>query len=114
MFLFKQKTAYWMLISDWSSAVCSSELDRPRRPADGGQGRLQRAARLRPAGDDHLDEPHPRLARRADRIRQRRDRAGFEQQGRTGQGSQIGRASLREGGLQYVEVLAVAVTLQKK
>src|SRR3546814_2027308 len=27
-FLFKQKTAYEMRISDWSSDVCSSDLDR--------------------------------------------------------------------------------------
>src|SRR3546814_3417276 len=27
-FLFKQKTAYGMRISDWSSDVCSSDLDR--------------------------------------------------------------------------------------
>src|SRR3546814_7368670 len=29
-FFFKQKTAYEMRISDWSSDVCSSDLDRPR------------------------------------------------------------------------------------
>src|SRR3546814_10142870 len=26
VFFFKQKTAYWMRISDWSSDVCSSDL----------------------------------------------------------------------------------------
>src|SRR3546814_4859505 len=31
-FFFKQKTAYELLISDWSSDVCSSDLDH-RRPA---------------------------------------------------------------------------------
>src|SRR3546814_3907323 len=30
-FFFKQKTAYEMRISDWSSDVCSSDLGRPRR-----------------------------------------------------------------------------------
>src|SRR3546814_3060881 len=30
-FFFKQKTAYEMRISDWSSDVCSSDLNRPRR-----------------------------------------------------------------------------------
>src|SRR3546814_6885504 len=36
-FFFKQKTAYDMRISDWSSDVCSSDLDRRRgrRLADG-------------------------------------------------------------------------------
>src|SRR3546814_1901501 len=33
-FFFKQKTAYEMRISDWSSDVCSSDLP-PRRPARG-------------------------------------------------------------------------------
>src|SRR3546814_20776045 len=41
LFFFKQKTAYEMRISDWSSDVCSSDLGTPRRreppasPADG-------------------------------------------------------------------------------
>src|SRR3546814_4039542 len=30
-FFFKQKTAYEMRISDWSSDVCSSDLSRPDR-----------------------------------------------------------------------------------
>src|SRR3546814_891318 len=32
-FFFKQKTAYEMRISDWSSGVCSSDLRGRRRPA---------------------------------------------------------------------------------
>src|SRR3546814_17235346 len=32
-FFFKQKTAYEMRISDWSSDVCSSDLPRPARPS---------------------------------------------------------------------------------
>src|SRR3546814_8316982 len=32
-FFFKQKTAYEMRISDWSSDVCSSDLHRAGRPA---------------------------------------------------------------------------------
>src|SRR3546814_9977929 len=31
VFFFKQKTAYEMRISDWSSDVCSSDLERSRR-----------------------------------------------------------------------------------
>src|SRR3546814_19231125 len=34
-FFFKQKTAYEMRISDWSSDVCSSDLDVFGRPASG-------------------------------------------------------------------------------
>src|SRR3546814_14898302 len=32
IFFFKQKTAYEMRISDWSSDVCSSDLSRRRKP----------------------------------------------------------------------------------
>src|SRR3546814_10619422 len=50
-FLFKQKTAYEMRISDWSSDVCSSDLAH----ADGGDGDEQRHAhdvdRLDPVGE---------------------------------------------------------------
>src|SRR3546814_12155498 len=45
-FFFKQKTAYEMRISDWSSDVCSSDL----RPGDAGD-RLDRPARGGLAGD---------------------------------------------------------------
>src|SRR3546814_10630639 len=34
LFFFKQKTAYEMRISDWSSDVCSSDLRPPLMPAD--------------------------------------------------------------------------------
>src|SRR3546814_2511468 len=60
-FFFKQKTAYEMRISDWSSDVCSSDLEQERtdqllqvqqrgirRPDGGGRGGLG----PRPAGDD--------------------------------------------------------------
>src|SRR3546814_10342560 len=40
-FFFKQKTAYEMRISDWSSDVCSSDLDGGGR----GEGRSGRASR---------------------------------------------------------------------
>src|SRR3546814_20627837 len=62
MFLFKQKTAYEMRISDWSSDVCSSDL-RHRRlrlhrrpPPLGVPGRNHGRARPRPglAGRRHL------------------------------------------------------------
>src|SRR3546814_11957544 len=36
-FFFKQKTAYEMRISDWSSDVCSSDLLRYQHPAGGGE-----------------------------------------------------------------------------
>src|SRR3546814_5449598 len=52
-FFFKQKTAYEMRISDWSSDVCSSDLcpERGRRrdelPAIGGAGDRYRAGKGR-------------------------------------------------------------------
>src|SRR3546814_7057172 len=46
-FFFKQKTAYEMRISDWSSDVCSSDLIEPRQPAhqkSGSSGSFRVAA----------------------------------------------------------------------
>src|SRR3546814_6883618 len=37
-FFFKQKTAYEMRISDWSSDVCSSDLEQQRAVGPGGLG----------------------------------------------------------------------------
>src|SRR3546814_7030927 len=59
-FFFKQKTAYEMRISDWSSDVCSSDLPRRSPRRDGGLARpvVEAAARLfaDPARLDILDE----------------------------------------------------------
>src|SRR3546814_7791532 len=38
-FFFKQKTAYYMRISDWSSDVCSTDLIEPNRPRQHISGR---------------------------------------------------------------------------
>src|SRR3546814_16174447 len=43
VFFFKQKTAYEMRISDWSSDVCSSDLPRPRVVAHPRLGPFARA-----------------------------------------------------------------------
>src|SRR3546814_1581139 len=43
-FFFKQKTAYEMRISDWSSDVCSSELGYEAGTADGLMGRRTSSA----------------------------------------------------------------------
>src|SRR3546814_9835506 len=40
-FVFKQKTAYEMRISDWSSDVCSSDLQRGADEQDGAHSALQ-------------------------------------------------------------------------
>src|SRR3546814_7971580 len=48
VFLFKQKTAYEMRISDWSSDVCSSDLgDGARSPARADPHDHRRASRTR-------------------------------------------------------------------
>src|SRR3546814_6395438 len=84
-FFFKQKTAYEMRISDWSSDVCSSDLvagglDRP----SGG-----RAAPSLLRGGRH---------RRRGRRSEREGRAGA----RRAADREIGRASCRESVCQYV------------
>src|SRR3546814_6911675 len=38
LFFFRQKTAYEMRISDWSSDVCSSDLEEPIHALDGFLG----------------------------------------------------------------------------
>src|SRR3546814_1264422 len=95
-FFFKQKTAYEMRISDWSSDVCSSDLDgSPARfcrhsPAAAGFDRAGRA------GTDGAAQP---LADDPDQYRRR----GADAQGRRAwRVVEIGRASCRERVWQYV------------
>src|SRR3546814_1883365 len=80
-FFFKQKTAYEMRISDWSSDVCSSDL-----PPDGVHDTTGHAVR--------------RFLLRARRQPPAGCRAGGERS--FGGGLQIGRASCRERVCQYV------------
>src|SRR3546814_2213844 len=59
-FFFKQKTAYEMRISDWSSDVCSSDLlcgGGAGRGADGGQAGRGSDARSAQAGRDRARAP---------------------------------------------------------
>src|SRR3546814_13234114 len=73
-FFFKQKTAYEMRISDWSSDVCSSDLvDRVHGQADAvdadrtlpcdvpvqRRGRIERPALRTRVVDDAAHAPHP-------------------------------------------------------
>src|SRR3546814_2106087 len=57
-FFYKQKTAYEMRISDWSSDVCSSDLGLDRHVAQGH-------ARLRRQAFDGLPDVFDRIAPRA-------------------------------------------------
>src|SRR3546814_10381993 len=73
-FFFKQKTAYEMRISDWSSDVCSSDLDRRRagvRRARAGRRDLRQRPAKRQGDAQVLDRDitqrcaaHPRSAHR--------------------------------------------------
>src|SRR3546814_5594464 len=59
-FFFKQKTAYELRISDWSSDVCSSDLDGKGEPAAHGLTGLRREHRRHffPYLVDRLERPH--------------------------------------------------------
>src|SRR3546814_1368639 len=90
IFFFKQKTAYEMRISDWSSDVCSSDLlrivgiDEPRETDDVGGLVVQRdieVLRRQQRADDLVDAPI-QIVHVA--------------------GGKIGRASCRERVCQYV------------
>src|SRR3546814_4353063 len=90
IFFFKQKTAYEMRISDWSSDVCSSDLRlRIRRMID-------RYAVDAGQGGQHLG---PEI------FRKDRSAGPLVHEGVGGHGDdqeKIGRASCRERGCQYV------------
>src|SRR3546814_4779231 len=92
-FFFKQKTAYEMRISDWSSDVCSSDLARSSDGADFWT--------CRPIPFFHA--AHAWGGRRFDLVPENRHRGPRSRShGRAGAGIQIGRASCRERVCQYV------------
>src|SRR3546814_6202564 len=89
-FFFKQKTAYDMRISDWSSDVCSSDLDH-RGLHD---RRIEQAARQ----DGEASLGQQRLAIAADHLA-----VGLANVFQVlGHGAEIGRASCRARVCQYV------------
>src|SRR3546814_4691746 len=75
VFFFKQKTAYEVRISDWSSDVCSSDLANRRCNGKLGSGRGRGGDRAGEAGVDEgivvAEQPAEPLARRVDRVRYR-------------------------------------------
>src|SRR3546814_10385270 len=121
-FFFKQKTAYEMRISDWSSDVCSSDLRA--RTADGDIDTILRieefdltrqliGARRRERHDDHFGFLALKFIYRPDARRRRQgcgERIYLHIIGRNDKdifpsdlgGAQIGRASCRERVCQYV------------
>src|SRR3546814_5247438 len=94
-FCFKQKTAYEMRISDWSSDVCSSDLWRRRLPAAALSMLLAVALTL--AGAVHALPPQGSATPSSDSI----SRAEAFVPWICGPGK-IGRASCRERVCQYV------------
>src|SRR3546814_3031261 len=64
-FFFKQKTAYEMRISDWSSDVCSSDLRKGRR----SRYRSRRIARVVSGRRCHLRRKRRQSRRRTDQVR---------------------------------------------
>src|SRR3546814_9108708 len=83
-FFFKQKTAYEMRISDWSSDVCSSDLEQRRFAGCHSSSRLDSSVLVAP--------PSPAHGRASAHICALAAHAG----------RQIGRASCRERVCQYV------------
>src|SRR3546814_4516686 len=100
-FCFKQKTAYEVRISDWSSDVCSSDLGQPchsSRPAEGCNavtGAVEVVRRL--THDIKLEGSHPQLGRTTLTVNGLRS---FPESTHTLQ--EIGRASCRESECPYV------------
>src|SRR3546814_1649977 len=106
VFFFKQKTAYEIRISGWSSDVCSSDLRRSvliqleRTGASHLGGRIESAV-------DALDRVHPEVERvrqhgQEDGVRERKGELHRVVVDRLEGLHQIGRASCRERVCQYV------------
>src|SRR3546814_3923060 len=93
-FFFKQKTAYEMRISDWSSDVCSSDLTSPAGDA------MARSDRTRDRSARDAAAPHLRC--RGDRRRAETERVLNLTSAMTLDAPTIGRASCRERVGQYV------------
>src|SRR3546814_3652857 len=91
IFFFKQRAAYEMRISDWSSDVCSSDLDDLARQIVGGGADLAgtRMGAFRAIGDSAQYGAHLR-------------RHGVEVVAQFAVTFKIGRASCRESVCQYV------------
>src|SRR3546814_5167671 len=107
-FFFKQKTAYEVRISDWSSDVCSSDLDVSyetirRWVLKFGPAFARRLRQRRPPASSqwHLDEMVARIAGKRLYLWRAVDHEG-EVLDVLAQPRQIGRASCRERVCQYV------------
>src|SRR3546814_19545986 len=95
-FFFKQKTAYEMRISDWSSDVCSSDLSSAGGVSDGHDAYFRRRFVY-----DVIDEIPVRSRQQLAHLPPRMNPADTREQDETPPG-EIGRASCRAGVCQYV------------
>src|SRR3546814_20309754 len=109
-FFFKQKTAYEMRISDWSSDVCSSDLRQIVRTCAQQCGRRVRLRAERRAAHQHPERLEWRPAGPA--VSGDHPRQGL--QAGPPRAQQIGRASGRERVGRYVEISVAAVSFKKK
>src|SRR3546814_4347164 len=92
-FFFKQKTAYEMRISDWSSDVCSSDL--PWTPP-------LRSGRRVPTGPIASRQEGDQTCHRRHQTALLADTASASSSAATARCAKIGRASCRERVCQYV------------
>src|SRR3546814_2039048 len=101
-FFFKQKTAYEMRISDWSSDVCSSDL--PPAAAKSARCAIEPVAPVAQEGADHAGgrAGERKYDKRRDHRKNLRHRAKAENPLLLQRKHQIGRASCRERVCQYV------------
>src|SRR3546814_2890037 len=116
VFFFKQKTAYEMRISDWSSDVCSSDLWREPEPAPALlpiSGHPEALAR-RPAGAISGQPRRDRHRPAAPRHPLRRGRLGIADIGRMGAGLGDLRSEEHTSELQSLMRISYAVFCLKK
>src|SRR3546814_1341122 len=93
VFFFKQKTAYEMRISDWSSDVCSSDLALDSPVISQLRAQRARVSAEAAALSQRYGPGHPDLQRAQEQLRDLDKEIN---------GEEIGRASCRERVCQYV------------
>src|SRR3546814_7753552 len=108
-FFFKQKTAYDMRISDWSSDVCSSDLPEAAGSGRFGQDEGEYRIEVAGAGRQHEDVPDRVIERQP--LPDEEDHAGRIEDAA---GQQNGRESCRERVGQDVEISVAEVSLKNK
>src|SRR3546814_4084033 len=97
-FFFKQKTAYEMRISDWSSDVCSSDLALGAMALAAPVAARQESPIIEPANGEPIGPDEPTSGE----IEQIAQESAGEYFARSGHNIEIGRASCRDRVCQYV------------